>query len=177
MRIAVAALSLALSGLLGAPMEAHHRPELLAVGSANLSDWQTYSNARFGTSIDFPAGHFAPGPAPENGDGLRFSGSDGVSGFIIFGRYNVMKLPMSGLIAEDMASEHYDEITYQKWDKGWYVLSGFSGDNIFYRKVILRPVDETIHTFEITYPKAQKEMYDAVVSRMSQSFLSGPASY
>ena len=149
---------------------------LQLAGSANLGDWQTYTNARFGTGIDYPAGHFLSGTPPTNGDGLEFTGADGISGFVIFGRYNVDELPMSGLMSEDMSADQYDEITYRKWDKGWYALSGYSGDNLFYRKVILRPVDQTVHTFEITYPKSQKDMYEAVVSRMAQSFASGPAS-
>ena len=77
---------------------------LQLAGSANLGDWQTYTNARFGTGIDYPAGHFLSGTPPTNGDGLEFTGADGISGFVIFGRYNVDELPMSGLMSEDMSA-------------------------------------------------------------------------
>ena len=54
------------------------------------------------------------------------------------------------------------------------MLSGYAGDDIFYRKVILRPQDATVHVFEITYPKSQKTALDGTVARMAKSFRSGP---
>lgn len=171
MRILATFLTLTLCG--ASPVWAQDQSLLHLTGSASFGEWTSHANARYGTVIDYPADHFQPNPPPENGDGRSFSGADGVSSFVAYAHYNVLELPLGGLMAEDVANDLYDEITYRKWDKGWYVLSGYSGANIFYRKVILRPQDASVHVFEITYPKTMKAVYDAAVTRMAASFRSG----
>ena len=80
-------------------------------------DWGAYANARYGTSIDYPADLFTAQPAPENGDGRSFAGPQGKVSFMVYGSYNVMELPLGGLMTEDMSNPQYDEITYRKWTR------------------------------------------------------------
>lgn len=53
--------------------------------------------------------------------------------------------------------------------KGWYVLSGYAANDIFYRKVILDP-SGLIQVLEISYPGSLKQSFDPVVSYMVQTF-------
>lgn len=59
-------------------------------GPGVASDWQTYTNARFGTTVDYPADRFRPLPPPQNGDGQAFESTDGSATFRVWGSHNVL---------------------------------------------------------------------------------------
>src|SRR5665647_1236693 len=61
---------------------------LAATAHAQDSNWRTYANERFGSSIEYPANIFSPQPPPENGDGRRFKARD--AEFTISAGYNVI---------------------------------------------------------------------------------------
>ncbi|MDZ4310974.1 MAG: hypothetical protein U1A24_10530 [Cypionkella sp.] len=128
-----------------------------------------YQNARFGTTISYPSAYFNTEQSPENGDGRRFSSADGQSYFLVFGQHDAFGLPQDEMMQQDKTQQAYQGVSYEKSGKNWYVLSGLTGDTIFYRKVILAP-DGIIHAFEIHYPAAQKSAFDAVVTHMAQTF-------
>lgn len=128
-----------------------------------------YQNARFGTRISYPSAYFNADQPPENGDGRRFSSADGQAYFLIFGQHDAFGLPQDEMMQQDKSLGDYQGVSYEKSGAGWYVLSGLSGDTIFYRKVILAP-DGVIHQFEIHYPAAQKVAFDPVVTHMVQNF-------
>ena len=131
--------------------------------------WSTYVNDRFGTTIDYPASQFTPMAPPANGDGRTFRSSDGQAQFFVFGQYNALGLGFAELIAYDKAHGGYDAVTYQRKGTGWYVLSGYKGRDIFYRKVLVQEGGELLSVFEITYPGSQKTAFDPIVSRMAAS--------
>src|SRR5437588_5064694 len=53
------------------------------------SDYRTYTNARFGYSISYPASVLVPQGESDNGDGQIFRSRDGHAEMRVFGRYNV----------------------------------------------------------------------------------------
>lgn len=130
--------------------------------------YSLYQNARFGSEISFPSSYFKAEPPPENGDGRRFSSADAQSYFLIFGQHDAFGLSQDSMMEQDRASADYDDVSYEKSGQGWYVLSGPSGDAIFYRKVLLA-ADGIIHVFEIRYPESLKAAFDPVVAHMAQS--------
>lgn len=141
--------------------------------SGDATQWTRYSNDRFGTSIEYPAGLFRALPPPDNNDGRTFTARQGEGGFIVFGSNNVFGMTLSELMADDEASGGYDAVTYRRSGSDWYVLSGYRGGEVFYRKVMLGLRGEVIHTFEITYPPARKPVFDPVAARMAQSMQGG----
>lgn len=126
-----------------------------------------YRNARYGTVISYPAGYFRPDPAPDSGDGRRFSSIDGQAWFYVFAQYNAEGLSPVQQSARD--AEEHGGASYRAAGQGWYVLSGLRGEEIYYRRVT---EDETglIRVFEIGYPAVRKAEFDAVVGYMAKSF-------
>lgn len=64
-----------------------------------------------------------------------------------------------------------DEITYKTLGSNWFVISGYSGDNIFYQKSF---VGDDENTFLIEYPQTQKEKYSDMTTYLEKSFKPGP---
>lgn len=137
------------------------------VGSAE--EWATYSNGRFGTSIDYAPKLFRMEPPPENDDGRRFVSLEGSARFMVFGAHNVFGSTLPELIGQDLAAGQDETVSYRRSGKDWFVHSGIRGRDFFLRKVVLGEGGEIIHTFEISYPKADKARFDPVASRMAAS--------
>lgn len=145
-------------------------PKPVVVPAQTAPTWESYENPRFGTRISYPANLFRPLAAPANNDGRTFEGINGAQEFLVFGQHNIDSLDVRGLIEQDVTWGGYDAVTYEKAGDGWYVLSGYKGPYIFYRKVLVDAQTEMLHVFEITYPTALKGDYDAIVRKMAASF-------
>lgn len=130
-----------------------------------------YLNARYGTFISYPATYFQPAPAPTSGDGRSFTSVDGQVGFMVFAQYEALGLSPAQQMVEDIAT--HGGASYKASGRGWYVISGLSGTDIYYRRVI-QDDHGLIRVFEITYPQSRKAEFDAVVAYMAASF--GPGS-
>ena len=132
--------------------------------------WQTYRNDRFGTLVRYPAALLFPQPAPENDDGRRFLSADGSVEALVYGQYNVFDQTIDALYDEDLAAGLFDRVTYQRTSARWYVLSGFNGGRVIYRKVLLSADGSIVHVLQISYPAVVKPMMDPVVEAMAASF-------
>lgn len=135
--------------------------------------YSTYQNDRYGTFISYPSTYFQPEPAPDSGDGRRFASIDGTARFYVFAQYNALGQSQAEQIAQDKADPAHGNVSYERVGPGWYVLSGITGEDIYYRRVI-EDMNGLIQVFEITYPLAQKADFDSVVAYMADSF--GPGS-
>ncbi len=141
---------------------------------AGPHQWQTYVNDRYGTVIDYPADLFSPLPPPTNNDGRRFATSDDRAGFYVFAQYNALGDSLETLYGADLAASADEQIAYKQikpgaQSDGWFVVSGYRGPDIFYRKTFLSS-DGLLQVFEIRYRRELKSQFDAVVSRMAGSF-------
>jgi hypothetical protein len=70
-------------------------------------------------------------------------------------------------LAADMNAMAYHEgetITYQRRGKSWLVVSGYRGDEIYYRKANLACGGTRWHIVELRYPRGAKERLDGVVT-------------
>ena len=139
-------------------------------------DWRTYSNARFGTTIEYPAAYFRMEPPPENDDGRSFATRDGRTRFTVSGSHNVFEKTIPELMADDIAAAEGDTITYRRSGDDWYVLSGYRDGDVFYRKILLSKDGATVHMFEIAYVKALKREFDEIAVRMAKSLSAGGGS-
>jgi hypothetical protein len=135
--------------------------------------WKTYRNARFGTSIDYPADRFHPLPPPANGDGLRFEARDGAR-FTVSAIRNIDDDTLAEVEKSYLADREAGEtITYCDKGPDWFVLSGTRGGMIFYERHLLSHRNALINTFDISYPARLKSTYDPIVTRMSRSLRPG----
>ena len=135
--------------------------------------WTRYANDRFGTAVDYPAGLFKALPPPANDDGRSFAARQGEGGFSVFGSNNAFGMTLDELMADDEAGGGYDSVTLRRTGEDWYMLSGYRGGLVFFRKVILGEGGEVVHTFEINYPRTKKSTFDPVAARMAQSMSAG----
>ncbi len=135
-------------------------------------EYASYGNGRFSFSIDYPAKLLTPQGEAGNGDGQTFLSSDGNTKLAVWGMNNAIdpfdtiKTHFAKAIKDDKKAKR--QITLKVQKENWYVLSGFEGEAIFYRKVYL--VDDQFLTMDFTYPKAQREQWDAVATRLEKSF-------
>lgn len=135
--------------------------------------WTTYANDRFGTTIAYPAGLFRVLPPTANDEGRSFAARQGEGGFTVSASENALGMTLDELMADDEAGGGYDSVAFRRKGEDWYVLAGQRGGLAFYRKVLLGDGGNVVHAFEITYPRAQKPLFDAVAARMGQSL--GPS--
>lgn len=141
-------------------------------GPASAGTWRTYVNERFGATAEVPA-DWQAGEPPANGDGLAFTSPDGAATVIVSGG-----LQTFDTIAEAMARYETpndgETITYRHRGERSVVVSGTSGDRIFYRKSILSCRDTIWNSVSIDYPAADKSAYDALVTHVAGSLSPGP---
>lgn len=137
--------------------------------AAMQGGWRSYVNDRFGTRIDYPADIFRALPAPENRDGRTFATRDERARFYVFGQFNYDNLDAGAMMARDRSLGDYGEVTYQRAGRDWYVLSGYNGGEIFYRKATLDPDTGIVHVFETIYSETDRDIFDPIVDRMANS--------
>ncbi len=137
--------------------------------------WNIYSNARFGYDIEYPD-ILLPQEESQNGDGRQFVSSDEKSKLTVYGAFNSLDLSVEQMYkaAIDEYKKAGKKIIYKIIDKNWFVLSGYDGDKVFYRKTMRKhqlkdDIDVDI-TFIITYPKSQKSTFDKITEKISGSF-------
>lgn len=138
---------------------------------ANLyaqTKYKTYSNARFGYSVSYPADLLEPQGEADNGDGQKFLAKDNGAEMLVYGRHK--------LDASDTLKKMYDETiadlgnaSYKILKNSWFIVSGKKGDRIYYRKTMLSK--SKFLTFEIEYDELKRFTYDAVTARIVKSFI------
>ena len=64
----------------------------------------------------------------------------------------------------------YDEVTYRPRGRNWFVLSGYRGEQIYYEKVMFSCSGSVVNVFAISYPVAERNVFDPVVERMEDLF-------
>jgi hypothetical protein len=134
--------------------------------------WRTYTNDRYGTTIDYP-NSFKPQPPPDDDDGRAFKSSDGAS-FRVSASYGGLDSDLATYREFILNNEPKSAVvTYQAQGADWFVVSGINGDDIFYERHLLSHGGEMTEDFVISYPAALKQAYDPLVARMAKSFRSG----
>lgn len=134
---------------------------------ANPQNTMAYCNDRYGFCIEYPR-DFIMEPPPENGDGRRFHDDKGFL-MIASGINNVLDETLS----EEMRSQSkdFDKITYRLKGKNWFILSGYKGSDVLYRKAYVGK--GAMNHLYITYPVRQAKAYGETVTQISRSFKPG----
>ena len=145
---------------------------MLAPASAEQG-YRQYRNWRFGVSADVPS-DWKAGPEPANNDGLVFASPDGAATITVSGILNADNAPAAAVIADEQRAQDGETVTYRKASARQAVISGTHGNVIFYRKAILSCNDQILNHLSIEYPVAQKQAFDALVSRVAASMRSSP---
>jgi hypothetical protein len=144
----------------------------LAASAAVPVVWDTYQDARYGMTIDYPS-TFKAEPPPDVGDGRAFKSADGAR-FSVSASYNALDFNLADyqkFIAQNLAPGAV--VTFRAQGDTWFVISGTKGSDIFYERHVLTHKAEMTENFDISYPAALKVAYDPIVARMAKSFRPG----
>jgi uncharacterized protein YcfL len=131
--------------------------------------YQTYTNDRFGFSLQYPSG-LTMAPPPTNGDGAHFYNNE-IDIKAYGGHTNIVQ---QGETIETYYQQDINsipgEIAYQKVTEDWYVLSYKENGNIIYKKFFFG--DSVFNAFIIAYPASTQDKYGPVTTHISKTFAS-----
>jgi hypothetical protein len=80
---------------------------------------------------------------------------------------NARRIAMNSQM-DEIASHPGEEITYQRRGSSWIAVSGYRGDQIFYRKSNLACGGRSWHHVELLYPREQKRQMDHTVTYIAR---------
>ncbi|WP_165937604.1 hypothetical protein [Antarcticimicrobium sediminis] len=138
------------------------------------SGWTTYTNSRFGTSLDYPTSHFQPaGAAPENGDGRSFVSPDRQAEVLVWGAHNALEQTPQQMMEEVRSSHTSGTVISQQADASGFTIKLLEGAKLIQQRSILDG-GNVVHSLLVRYPANQDGKYGEVVQAMIAS-LSAPA--
>lgn len=126
-----------------------------------------YVNHKYRYEIAYPADRFVSQGESPSGDGQRFVAPDGRAELLVYAHYNVLDQTLADSYREAQATAGR-RTTYKVMKADWFVVSGYEGGRIFYRKTLLR--NGTFFTFELHYDPADRALYDPLVPRIAADF-------
>jgi hypothetical protein len=129
-----------------------------------------YQNARFGTFLAYPSATFAPDPAPDNGDGRRFTSHDGSAEVLVWSQYNSMGQTSTDLLAQARGSIGLTQEVLGNAQEGLYEVEGAAGELHVYEKGIVEGPDGLIRVFRISFPQARFDEFAPIAAAMIASF-------
>ncbi len=139
---------------------------LVTVASAQQLDYQTYSNTRFGYTVEYPAKLLIAQGEADNGDGQAFRSSDGRCEMLVYASYNALNETLKSVYRKELSG--HSRVTYRLLRPTFFVVSGIDNTRVFYRKTIYR--SGIFYTLQISYPVSEKALYDSVTARVAKSF-------
>lgn len=128
--------------------------------------YETYQNEKFGFSVRYPSDLMQPTEEVGNGNGQAFEAPDGSASMFVYATDEATAEQVQRRFEEQTTNPDLN-VTYQTRGDGWYVLSGYRGDHIFYERVEAR--DNTLKVVRMFYDRSQKARYDPVVQAVSSS--------
>ena len=147
---------------------------LLLAGPVHADDWEQYTNPATGFSISLPTEQFAV--EGETAGRLSLTEIGGTAQLDVFGVTNAERLTVAQFQRLMEGADASRRITYRARGRSWFVLSGYlageAEQTIFYAKFMLNDAGTALSAFEISYPKADKAKFDAVVERLEDSLTS-----
>jgi hypothetical protein len=133
-----------------------------------------YRNARFGFTMTYPSSFVLdPDSIPEGGDSARFWTPDRRATAVVTGIRNGLGQSLADLLDEatkDVTENSHGTITYTRSRDNWFVISGFIGERIFYRRSFLSDRSRVIGSLWVEFPRNMRPCFEDAVSMMSLSF-------
>ena len=138
--------------------------------AADPRDWATYVNVRFQYSICYPKDLLVPQGESDNSDGQRFRSNKDGAELAAWGDNNASDQTLRQRLSdmEGWLPGASGKVTYKVQKANWLVVSGQSGQMIFYAKTIFS--HGQFKTFELTYDRSAATLYDLLVARFVSCF-------
>ena len=138
--------------------------------SVQAANWAVYQDETRSCRLDYARSVFKPGKKDAE-DFQRFSGPNKDIYFRVASLPNEERLSPKQIRAEYIKNRGKAEIVYERTKSDFLVLSGVRHGKIFYSKVAVSPNAQNICVLHIVYPQKAKRAFDAIVTRMSRSFI------
>ena len=158
MRRLLLAVALACCGVTGAQAAKH---------PAKPGAWTRYVNARFGFSLEYPAGAFVAERAPDNGDGRRYRAIRGAARFSAWAGHNVLDQTPRKWVQQMSADCRQGRARYAVTGKAMAVVSCERRGEVLYAKRLWG--HGKITAFQMTYPTGERGRWDMALARMAES--------
>lgn len=143
-------------------------------GGGRGGERMQYRNARFGFTMTYPSSFVLdPESIPEGGDSARFWTPDRRATAVVTGIRNGLGQSLADLLDEatkDVTENSHGTITYTRSRDNWFVISGFIGERIFYRRSFLSDRSRVIGSLWVEFPRTMRPCFEDAVSMMSLSF-------
>ena len=142
---------------------------------ARADDWHTYSNARYGFSLQYPSNVFAVERTAEAGDGQLFVAKNGDARLLVgtlSNEANFTPASYQSYIARNSYADY--RIGYHRLGGSWFALSGEGNGKIFYEKAMFSCGGQRINSFAMIYRSDQRHIFDRIVERIEDTFRPGP---
>lgn len=141
---------------------------LAARHSPRPGQWTRYVNARFGFSVEYPAGAFVAERAPDNGDGRRYRAIHGGARFAVWASHNVLdETPRQWVAAMSAGDCRQGRARYAVTGKAMAVVSCDRHGEVLYAKQLWKHGKVT--ALRMTYPVAERDRWDLDLARMAES--------
>jgi hypothetical protein len=151
---------------------------LVALGvtaaQAAAEDWHTYSNERYGFSLQYPSSVFAVERTAAAGDGQLFVAKNSQARLLVGSLSNdgnFTPATYQAYIARNSYADYH--ISYRRQGGSWFALSGKGDGRIFYEKAMFSCGGKRINSFALIYPSHQRQVFDPIVERIESSFRAG----
>jgi hypothetical protein len=142
----------------------------------NKSDGKArYTNVRYAYAVSYSPAIFTAEPESDSGDGKKLLAKDGQATISLYGHAALNTegagevLSFSQLYSNSLRQASRDaKISYKKEGKGWFVISGTKGKQIFYQKSLYDAGIEKV--FWAEYAQSAKTKYDPIIASSAGSF-------
>lgn len=154
----------------GETKKPEEQPKVKVETTAEDVTYQTYTNGRYGFTIQYPTGYTMDRP-PSNDDGRKICNGD--FSILAYGAHtNIISVgeTIEDYYYEDLSTISGD-IVYKKLTDKWYVISYNDNGNTVYKRLHFGDISHNI--FIITYPTSEAEKYNPITSHISKTFISG----
>jgi hypothetical protein len=139
--------------------------------ASDTKGYNRYVNARFGFSVDVPAG-FTEDQPPANGDGRSFTSRSGVDKVAVWGQYNVQDETPKSAFDDALSGSATQSVTYSALTGDVMVVSGINGDgNIYYWWETVGP--GVIFVMDWEYPPSDKPTVGPLLEQAVKTFHPG----
>ena len=151
----------------------------LAIVSASLAGaqdyrnlgWREFRNERFGLLMRYPSDVFVSRRSSASGDGDLFETSNAAARLLVGAIANTDHFtPRS--YQSFIARKSYPglRVDYAPIGQSWAVLSGTIGQTMIYEKFMFSCGGEVINSFAMTYPIAERRLYDPLIEIIEDTF-------
>ena len=144
--------------------------------AVQAADWKSFSNDRYGFSVDVPASFKASAP-PDNNDGLTFNSPDGRAEIRAYGH---LLSDGENLVDDERETERYSaenhlHVTYRQATARNFTMSGLKGDHIVYVRAVATCKGIAAATLWVEYPRSEKTQLDPLIAHMAKTLIGSNA--